>query len=87
MSEKKEKKSVFEAARNNDVGGGAKLVVNEPSGTPERRTRAKTIKAINEELFEAHARLVKKNKTNLDSSNYIKEAFREKLERDGAFDK
>lgn len=81
-----ERKSIFEAARNSNVGGDAKLVVNEPAAAPERRTRAKTIKAINEELFEAHARLVKKNKTNLDSSNYIKEAFREKLERDGAFE-
>ena len=87
MSEKKEKKSIFEAVRNNNVGGDAKLIVNEPTATPERRTRAKTIKAINEELFEAHARLVKKNKTNLDVSNYMKEAFREKLERDGGFEK
>lgn len=84
-----DKKSIFDAVRNNNVGGDAKLKVNQaaaPAPAPERRTRAKTIKAINEELFEAHARLVKKNKTNLDVSNYMKEAFREKLERDGAFE-
>lgn len=82
-----ERKSIFDAARKNNVGGDAKLKVNESGApAPERRTRAKTIKAINEELFEAHARLVKKNKTNLDVSNYMKEAFREKLERDGAFE-
>ncbi|MDM2743190.1 chaperonin [Citrobacter sp. Cu231] len=82
-----DKKSIFDAVRNNNVGGDAKLKVNQAAApATERRTRAKTIKAINEELFEAHARLVKKNKTNLDVSNYMKEAFREKLERDGAFE-
>lgn len=85
------KKSVFDAVREQNIGGDARLIANEPAQNKEaepekRRTRSKTIRAINEELFEAHARLVKKNKTNLDSSNYMKEAFREKLERDGAFD-
>ena len=79
----KNKKSLFDVA--STVGNDALLQVAEQQ--PEATTsavRTKTLKAIPETFFAAHKKLRDTNKTNLDFSNYIMEALREKLERDGA---
>lgn len=77
----KSKKSLFDAAQN--IGNEALLQVN--NAVPAKRTvRTKTLKAIPTTYFEAHQKLRDTNKTNLDFSNYIMEALREKLEREGA---
>ncbi|EOA1814439.1 chaperonin, partial [Klebsiella variicola] len=49
----------------------------------QRTVRTKTLKAIPTTYFDAHQKLRDTNKTNLDFSNYIMEALREKLEREG----
>ncbi|WP_261653654.1 chaperonin [Erwinia mallotivora] len=79
----KNKKSLFDVA--STVGNDALLQVAEqqPAATT-RAVRTKTLKAIPETFFAAHKKLRDTNKTNLDFSNYIMEALREKLERDGA---
>ncbi|ARF52075.1 hypothetical protein [Pantoea stewartii] len=79
----KNKKSLFDVA--STVGNDALLQVAEqqPAATT-RAVRTKTLKAIPETFFAAHKTLRDTNKTNLDFSNYIMEALREKLERDGA---
>ncbi|QCR38932.1 chaperonin [Nissabacter sp. SGAir0207] len=86
---KKDKVSLYQTALADGVGE-AKLQVNpvhsktdEP--TPAKReVRTKTLKAIPTSYFDAHQKLRDNNKTGLDFSNYILEALREKLERDGA---
>nr|WP_275234103.1 chaperonin [Pantoea ananatis] len=62
------------------------LKVNSPASlTPTKRElRTKTLKAIPVSYFEAHQKLRDSNGTILDFSNYIMEALREKLEKDGA---
>lgn len=80
----KNKQSIFDAALN--IGNEAPLQVKtEKSNTaPAPRTvRSKTLKAIPTTYFDAHKKLRDTNKTNLDFANYIMEALREKLERDG----
>lgn len=79
----KNKKALFDVA--STVGNDALLQVAEqqPQATT-RAVRTKTLKAIPETFFAAHKKLRDTNKTNLDFSNYIMEALREKLERDGA---
>ncbi|UIN02625.1 chaperonin [Yersinia ruckeri] len=80
----KNKKSLFDVA--STVGNDALLQVAEqqPAAATTRAVRTKTLKAIPETFFAAHKKLRDTNKTNLDFSNYIMEALREKLERDGA---
>ncbi|CSS24699.1 chaperonin [Escherichia coli] len=76
----KNKQSIFDAALN--IGNEAPLQVK--NETPKQRTvRTKTLKAIPTRYFDAHLKLRETNKTNLDFSNYIMEALREKLEKDG----
>lgn len=80
----KNKKSLFDVAQG--VGGEARLQVNpeQHKAEPAARTvRSKTLKAIPTNYFDAHQKLRDTNRTNLDFSNYIMEALREKLERDG----
>lgn len=67
--------------------------VNSPStdsAMPKRRTkavrRAKNVQ-IPEDLWDAYDVLKEKNVTSLLMTPYILEAFREKLARDGAFEK
>lgn len=80
----KNKKAIFDVA--STVGNDALLQVTEQTKTVPavRAVRTKTLKAIPETFFTAHKTLRDTNKTNLDFSNYIMEALREKLERDGA---
>lgn len=80
----KNKQSIFDAALN--IGNEAPLQVNteKNNAAPAQRTvRTKTLKAIPTTYFDAHQKLRDTNKTNLDFSNYIMEALREKLEREG----
>lgn len=82
----KNKQSIFDAALN--IGNEAPLQVNteKNNAAPAQRTvRTKTLKAIPTTYFDAHQKLRDTNKTNLDFSNYIMEALREKLEREGGF--
>lgn len=76
----KDKKSLFDTAQN--VGNEARLQVKGVT-TAQRTVKTKTLKAIPVTYFEAHQKLRDTNKTNLDFSNYIVEALREKLEKDG----
>lgn len=80
----KDKKSIYDVVSN--VGNNALLQVTdkEPKTSTIRAVRTKTLKAIPETFFTAHQMLRDTNKTNLDFSNYIMEALREKLEKDGA---
>lgn len=63
---------------------------NEDSQSPKRKVkavrRAKNVQ-IPEDLWDAYDALKEKNVTSLLMTPYILEAFREKLARDGAFDK
>ncbi|NQD63734.1 chaperonin [Enterobacter sp. CM29] len=83
------KQNIYDVATT-DLGSDAKLKSNVQSETnnvptqQKRGTRTKTLKAIPEFYFDAHENLRTTNKTNLPFSNYIMEAIREKLERDGA---
>ncbi|TDN48054.1 chaperonin [Scandinavium goeteborgense] len=80
----KNKQSLFDAAAN--VGGEALLQVNaeKSNAAPAQRTvRSKTLKVIPTAYFDAHKKLLDENKTNLDFSNFIMEALREKLVREG----
>lgn len=80
----KNKQSLFDVAQG--VGSEARLQVNQKKDKAEpatRTVRSKTLKAIPTNYFEAHQKLRDINRTNLDFSNYIVEALREKLERDG----
>lgn len=80
----KNRKSVFDAAQN--IGDDARLTVKTEQTKAEpaaRSVRPKTLKAIPASYYEAHQKLRDTNKTNLDFSNYIMEALREKLEREG----
>lgn len=80
-------KSVFDVASDVGVGNEAPLQVNNPAASiasPVRSVRPKTLKAIPTTYFDAHQKLRDTNKTNLDFANYIMEALREKLERDGS---
>lgn len=65
------------------VASQAALHLNTEAKPASREVRAKTLKNIPVSFYEAHADLRSKHKTNLDFSNYITEALREKLERDG----
>lgn len=86
MTVKKDKKSMYAAVRDEQIGEGAMLKVNTPADeTPTKReVRTKTLKAIPVTYFEAHQKLRNTNRTILDFSSYIMEAVREKLEKDGA---
>lgn len=82
----KDKRSLYQTALE-EVGTDAKLQVSENSSGAEvkpRAARTKTLKSVPESYFEAHAKLRATNRTYLDFSNYIMEALREKLEKDGA---
>lgn len=63
---------------------------NEDSQSPKRKVkavrRAKNVQ-IPEDLWDAYDTLKEKNVTSLLMTPYILEAFREKLARDGAFEK
>lgn len=83
------KKSLYQTAMES-VGGDSRLQVrnevedNGETAIRKRVVRTKTLKAIPASYFDAHRTLRDNNKTILDFSNYIMEALREKLERDGA---
>lgn len=79
----KNKSSLYEQA--SQVTGSARLnSQNEEQQDTARLTKSKSLKAVPVHYFELHKGLRDTNKTNLDFSNYIVEALREKLERDGA---
>lgn len=63
------------------VADDAPLQTKEKS---DSATKAKLIKAMPTEFFDAHGKLKTKCKTAMDFSAYIIEAVREKLKRDGA---
>lgn len=86
MTTKKNKASLYAHVAAEQVGDGAMLKVNTPvaAAPAKREVRTKTLKAIPVTYFEAHQTLRDTNRTILDFSNYIMEAVREKLERDGA---
>lgn len=65
---------------NSNQKTGAATEANSP---PNREVRSKTLKAVPAEWFALHETLRRTNKTNLDFSNWIMEAMREKFERYG----
>ncbi|ECB6312628.1 chaperonin [Salmonella enterica subsp. enterica serovar Benue] len=80
----KDKKSIYDVA--SALGEDAPLQVSkaQPKVGEGRQVKTKTLKAIPLAFFDAHQKLRNENKTGLDFSNYIIEAIREKLEKDGA---
>lgn len=77
----KNKKSIYDVA--SALGEDAPLQVTKTQ-SEVRQVKTKTLKAIPLAYFDAHQKLRSENKTGLDFSNYIIEAIREKLEKDGA---
>ncbi len=78
-------KSNFKNIDLSSIGeGDAKLSDNVKPKNQDKKTRAKTLRAMPSLFFEAHERLLNKGDTSLDFSNYIVEAVREKLKKDGA---
>lgn len=77
---KKAGADIFSAAAS--LGSEAQLKTNTVS--EKKASRPKNLKAVPEQYFESHLKLVNSNKTTLSMTAYIIEALREKLERDGA---
>lgn len=74
------KKNLYEVA--SKVGNDAPLRSN--VRTTNEGYKAKSLRAVPINFFEAHEKLRGEGKTTLDMSSYILEALREKLERDDA---
>lgn len=75
----KNKTSLYEQA--SQVSGSGRLQSQVESN--DRQTKSKSLKAVPVIYFDLHKSLRDSNKTNLDFSNYILEALREKLAKDG----
>ena len=79
------KKDIYAAAI--AAGKKASLTNKEPKAeeTPSNKSICrKQLGAVPVSYVDAHAKLKADRKTSLDFSNYVYEALREKLERDGA---
>lgn len=78
----KNKASLYQQA--SQVSGSGRLQSQtEDKQEALRKTKSKSLAAVPTHYFDLHKELRDTNKTNLDFSNYILEALREKLEKDG----
>ncbi len=66
------------------IGEKDAKVAEKSAPKESKKTRAKTLRSMPSAFFDAHEKLVNRGDTTLDFSNYIVEAVREKLKRDGA---
>lgn len=66
------------------VGKKAALTENKSEEAKVVTTKAKHLKAVPMSYFEKHEKMKQEGKTSLNFTDYIIEALREKLERDGA---
>lgn len=78
----KNKSSLYQQA--SQVSGSGRLQSQtEDKQEALKKTKSKSLASVPIHYFDLHKELKDTNKTNLDFSNYILEALREKLARDG----